>query len=324
MVAFGILGAAKIAPDGLIKPVEKRNDATIVAVACRDLARGTAVAREHGIPDVLESYEALVAAKGIDAVYNALPPYWHKDLTVRALEAGKHVLCEKPFAMNAREARVMVDAAAANGRVLMEAFHYRFHPAFLAVMDEVRSGAIGRIRNVASLFNVAIADKPGELRHDPLLGGGALMDLGTYPVHMVRTVAGEESEVVAASCEMSPKGVDMTTRASLIFPSGAMATIETSMAAHSTLKTYLRIVGNNGSIAFENCVHPHNGHKITIETQKGHRTVQRTGGTTYECQLAYFLDVIAGKAPLLTGGEDAVAQMAAIDAIYAKAGVARP
>ena len=198
MIRMGILGAAKIAPKAFIESATRRDDCEIVCVAARDSARASAYAAEHGIPEIAESYEALIARPDIDLIYNALPPHRHADLTIAALEAGKAVLCEKPFAMNAAEARRMVEASRRTGRPLVEAYHYRFHPMFLNVLEQVQSGAIGKLCAIRSEFSVAIKYRPGELRHDPALGGGALMDLGCYALHWARIVAGSEPAVRSA------------------------------------------------------------------------------------------------------------------------------
>ncbi len=173
MVRIGILGAARIAPAAVISPAARRKDCQIVAIAARDRGRATAFATAHAIPAVHDSYEDLIADPAIDLVYNALPPNRHADLTIAALEAGKHVLCEKPFAMNAREARQMVDAATRSGRHLIEAFHYRFHPAFVDALDKIRTGTIGAIKDIDAEFSAEIAYRRDELRHRPDLGGGA-------------------------------------------------------------------------------------------------------------------------------------------------------
>ncbi len=324
MIRMGILGASKIAPMAFIDPVRKRSDGLLVCVAARDPALARTYAETHGIPEVAESYESLIARDDIDLIYNALPPHRHADLTIAALEAGKAVLCEKPFAMNAGEARAMVDASARTGRPLIEAFHYRFHPAFKDILAKVQGGAIGKLCAIKAEFSVAIRYRPGELRHDPALGGGALMDLGCYALHWARTIAGSEPKVVDASVRLSPHGVDIVTEAHLEFAGGVPARIRTSMAMGQRFKALLAIKGTEGVLRAVNPLHPHRGHSISI--RRGLKVEKYTvpGETTYDHQLAHVVDVMTGKAAALTGGEDAVANMALIDAIYAVAGVVRP
>ena len=310
MIRIGILGAAKIAPPALIDPARLRDDCEVVAVAARDTARAREYAAEHTIPDIADSYEALVAREDIDLIYNALPPHRHADLTIAALEAGKAVLCEKPFAMNAAEAAGMADAAQRTGRVLIEAFHYRFHPAFQRVFDIVRSGRLGTIRRVDAAFDVTIPYRPG-----------ALMDLGCYPFHWVRTLVGSEPKIVSATAHCDRPGVDTSMAAELSFPGGETGSIHTTMAPDTKFDAWIRVEGSLGQLEIKNPIHPHRGHSIKIAINGTPRTLTAPGQTTYDHQLAHVLDVLAGRTHALTGGRDAVGNMAAIDAIYRAAGL---
>lgn len=321
MIRIAILGAARIAPAAIIKPAILRADCEIVAVAARDAGRARDYAAENAIPDVAVSYEALIARPDIDFIYNALPPHRHGDLTIAALEAGKAVLCEKPFAMNAAEAARMTDAAQRTGSILIEAFHYRFHPAFQRVFDIVRSGRLGAIRRVEAAFDVAIPYRPGELRHTLDVGGGALMDLGCYPVHWVRTLVATEPVVVSAAAHCDREGVDTRMVAQLRFPGGETASIRTSMAPGTKSDAWIRVDGAAGQLEIRNPLHPHKGHTITITLDGVSRTITAPGQTTYDHQLAHVMDVLAGRTYALTGGRDAVGNMAAIDAIYRAAGL---
>lgn len=321
MIRIGILGAAKIAPKALIPQVKKRSDCAIIAVAARDGERACAYAATHGIPEVVESYEALIKRPDIDLIYNALPPNRHADLSIAALEAGKHVLCEKPFAMYAQEAREMADAAKRSGNHLLEAFHYRFHPMFLDILDKVRSGTIGRLCAMRAEFSVKIPYSPDELRHRPDLGGGALMDLGCYPLHWLRTIAGSEPRLVSAQIEEGAPGIDLLTEAELEFPGGIPARLKASMKPEQKFKALLAIKGSEGILRATNPLHPSRGHSISIQRGGKITRYSVSGETTYDYQLAHMLDVIAGRATPLTGGEDAVANMAMIDAIHEAAGL---
>jgi predicted dehydrogenase len=316
MIRIGILGAAKIAPKAVIQPASTRTDCEVVAVAARDSQRAQAYADEQGIPHVADSYEALLARDDIDLVYNALPPHRHANLTVAALEAGKAVLCEKPFAMNAVEAARMVEASARSGRPLIEAFHYRFHPAFQRVMDIVRSGELGSVRRIEAAFDVTIPYRPGELRHTLAVGGGALMDLGCYPVHAARTLIGTEPTIVSATAHCDHPGVDLTMATELAFPGGETASIHTSMAPDTPFDAWIKVEGSDGRLEIMNPIHPHRGHSITTTIKGKAETFTVDGQATYDHQLAHVMDVMAGRAAPLTGGEDAVGNMTAIDAIY--------
>ena len=322
MIRIGILGAAKIAPKAIIQPSVRRNDCRVVAVAARDADRARAYAAEHGIGHVADSYEALIAREDVDLIYNALPPHRHADLSIAALKAGKPVLCEKPFAMNTGEAEDMVRAAEEAGLPLIEAFHYRFHPAFLHALGIVRSGQIGRIVSMEADFSVPIPYRPGELRHTLETGGGALMDLGCYSIHMLRTVAGNEPSVASAECRCGRPGIDLSAHARLNFADGVTASVMTSMAEDVTRRILLHVEGTDGSVTFNNPVHPYRGHRIDISHGGETRSETVPGETTYDHQLAHVMDVLAGRTQPLTGGTDAIANMRVIDTIYRAAGLA--
>lgn len=311
---IGILGAARIAPTAVIDPAKATGVAEVVAVAARDRSRAEAFAREHAIANVADDYEALIAHPEVDAVYNALPPSRHADLTIAALRAGKPVLCEKPFAMATDEALAMVQAADAHRLVLMEAFHYRYHPLFSRVLEIVASGEIGQVRRMKAVFSTSIAEAANELRYDPALGGGALMDLGTYCLHWVRTVAGAEPKVVSASSVFGASGVDISTKANLAFPRGVSAEIVCDMAG--TVRATLAIEGTAGEMRVVNPLAPQMGHLIEV-TPEGHAARQETVSRepTYDFQLRAFVEAVRGRAGALTGGDDAVAQMELLDAV---------
>ena len=228
MLRIGLLGASRIAPGAVIEPAAKRDDVTITAVAARDPARAAEYARTHGIGAVAGDYAALIARDDVDMVYNGLPPSGHLEWTLRALDAGKAVLCEKPFAMNAGEARTMVDAAAKAGLPLIEAFHYRYHPVMRQAVDMVRSGALGTLHRGYAMFDAPIRKTADELRWRRDLGGGALMDVACYPIHALRTLFGEEPKVREAR-GVFEDGVDAKMNAALIFGGGIVAEMATAL-----------------------------------------------------------------------------------------------
>jgi D-xylose 1-dehydrogenase (NADP+, D-xylono-1,5-lactone-forming) len=188
-VRWGILGAARIAASALI-PALRANRSEIVAVGCRDAARGAAFAATHGIAHAV-GYDELVARDDIDAIYNALPNHGHLPWTLKALHAGKHVLCEKPLALSAAEVQQMIDASRATGRLVLEAFVHRFHPQFDRLRTVVQGGALGALKWLRGSFTYNLRDM-GDCRWDPALGGGALYDLGCYPLSLMRGLAGCE------------------------------------------------------------------------------------------------------------------------------------
>jgi len=323
MIRIGILGAARIAPRGIVTPANELLGTEVVAIASRDLSRARDFAAEHSIPLAFGSYAELIARDDIDLVYVPLPPAAHLEWCTAALANGKHVLVEKPFANNAEDAAQMVAAARASGRHLFEGFHYRFHPLFGQALAALRGGAIGRIRHIEAVFNVTLPERPGELRYVEELGGGALMDLGCYCLHWIRTIAGDEPTVVSASARCATPGVDVEVEAELAFTSGPTATLKCSMQPDDgVLLRRLRVRGDKGLLDFENPVSPHAGATLAVESDIPSAPQIVAGGeTTFHFQLRHVMEVIAGRAQPVTGGDDAVNNMRAIDAIYRAAGL---
>lgn len=323
MIRIGILGAARIAPRGIITPANETLGAEVVAVASRDLERARTFAALHSIPMAFGSYGELVVSEDVDLVYCALPPSAHLEWCTAALENGKHVLVEKPFANNAQDAAHMVAAAHAAGRHLLEGFHYRFHPIFERALAAIRAGAIGRVRHIEAVFNANLPDTPGELRYIEALGGGALMDLGCYCLHWIRTVAGEEPTITRARARCGTPGVDLEVEAEMAFTSGPTALMRCSMQpTDGHLYRRLRVVGESGVLELENPITPHSGATLSIEGANSSMPQIVSGGdTTFHYQLRHVLEVIEGRAAPLTGGDDAIGNMRAIDAIYRAAGL---
>ena len=219
---IGVLGAARIAPSALIKPAKDNTDVVVAAVAARDSSRARAFAAKHDIARVHESYEALIADPDLDAIYNPLPNGLHGKWTRAAIAAGKHVLCEKPFTANAAEAREIADLAARSDRVVMEAFHYRYHPLALRTEQIIASGELGTLERVEAALCFPLP-KFSDIRYNYSLAGGALMDAGCYAVHMARTFGGSTPEVVAAQAKLRDPQVDRAMTAELRFPEGHTA-----------------------------------------------------------------------------------------------------
>jgi predicted dehydrogenase len=187
-VRIGILGAARIAPGALIQPARAVPEALVVTIAARHFPRARAFATRHGIPRVHETYQAVLDDSEVDAIYNPLPNSLHGEWTIRALRAGKHVLCEKPLASNAEEAQRMAAAAEDSGRVLVEAFHYRYHPLALRMKGIVDSGELGEVCHLEAHFCVPLIN-PRDIRYRYELAGGATMDLGCYCINLIRYLA---------------------------------------------------------------------------------------------------------------------------------------
>ena len=319
-VRFGLLGAAKIAPNALIRPANAIPRAAVVAMAARDRHRAVEFATKHAIPAVHDSYEALLADPTVDAVYNPLPNGLHGRWTIAALEAGKHVLCEKPFTANAVEAQLVADATDASGLVVMEAFHWRYHPMATRMLEVLASGEIGEVRRAHASICFPLTSR-SDIRWQLDLAGGALMDAGCYAIHMLRHLLGGEPRVVAATAKQRFPEVDRLTEARLEFPGGVDATIRASLWSRHVLVLAVQIDGTGGSLRAINPLAPHYLSWLRIKGANGSRRERPPRSSTYLHQLEAFCAAILDGASFPTTANDAVANMTVIDAIYLAAGL---
>ncbi|MGA8545220.1 MAG: Gfo/Idh/MocA family oxidoreductase [Mycobacterium sp.] len=317
---IGVLGAARIAPPALIKPAKANADVEVAAVAARDVSRGKAFAAKHGIPRVHDNYDALLADPEIDAIYNPLPNGLHGKWTRAALAAGKHVLCEKPFTANAVEAREIAELAAQSGRVVMEAFHYRYHPMALRVEEIIGSGELGKLERVeaALCFPLPIFS---DIRYNYSLAGGATMDAGCYAVHMVRTFGGSTPEVVSAQAKLRDPQVDRAMTAELRFSEGHTGRIRCSMWSSRLLDFSAHVVGDQGELHALNPIMPQIYHRLSVRSAAGKRVERFPRRASYAYQLDAFAAAVLRGEPVKTTPEDAIVNMTVIDAIYRAAGL---
>jgi predicted dehydrogenase len=318
---LGILGAARIAPMALIAPARETPEVEVACVAARDRARAEAFARKHGIPRVAESYDAMLADPAIAAVYNPLPNSLHAEWTVRALEAGKHVLCEKPFTANEAEARRVAEVAARTGLVVMEAFHWRYHPLAERMRAIVAGGELGAVRRIETAMCIPLP-LPGDIRYRLDLAGGALMDTGSYSVSMLRHLSGAEPTVESAEARLSSPGVDRYMEAELRFEDGRTGRITCSLWSSVLLRIRAKVVGELGTMDVLNPAAPQFYHHVTVRTRDGKRRerVARLP-SSYTCQLRAFAAAVLRGESIPTGPEDAVKNMRVIDDVYRAAGL---
>lgn len=321
-VRVGILGCARIAKAAMIDAAPLVPGIEIAAVASRDAQRAVDYAREHSIPVSHGSYEALIADPRIDAVYIPLPNGLHAEWSIRALSAGKAVICEKPFASNAAAARRMADCARTSGNPLMEAVHYRFHPLAQRIDEIMASGTLGRIERIDAGLEI-----PGELvdrddiRFQPDLAGGAMMDLGTYCLSAQRWIAGEEPEVLGAEAQLIAPQMDKSMRVQLAFPSGPHGAFTCSLAAKK-IRAWLTVTGSGGRLHVDNPFLPQLGHRGVLEVDGESSTFTCDPTPTYVFQAAAFAAVCRGEIEPLITLRESIANMEVIDAIYRKAGLA--
>jgi len=317
---LGVLGAARIVPKALLVPnlLEPGKVVDVCAVAARDLGRARTFASEHGIPDAHGSYEELLARADIDAVYVALPAALHAEWTLAALAAGKHVLCEKPFGLSAQEAETAVARAAAQGLLLMEAHHWRYHPLAQAFCDALVE--VGPVKEARAVFDAPI--RGANIRFDPRLGAGVLLDFGCYTVQWLALATGDDApEILAASADQGDPGVDLTFRATLRSKAGARLSLSCDMQPSATFVAFVDVVGERGRVRFEN---PLNGDdaRLIIETS-GRPTarIEASGPSTYRRQLETFAAALAQGSEPLTSGPSIIATQRMLDRLYRAAGL---
>jgi predicted dehydrogenase len=318
---IGILGAANIAPPALIKPARRVDDVEVVAVAARDRAKADTFARKHRIGRVHDSYDALLADPEIDAVYNPLPNGLHGKWTVAALEAGKHVLCEKPFTANADEAVEVQRVERRTGLVVMEAFHYRYHPLADRLVEIAQDGTLGEIEHIHTWMVIPLL-KRTDIRWQLDLAGGSTMDVGCYAIHLLRSLAGTEPQVTSGSARERSPGVDRWLQADMVLPNGSTGRITSSMLSGRILKLGAEVKGTKGTMRVLNPYAPQHFHHLSVRTSSGKQKQARFPRVaTYEYQLRAFADAVLRGRPIKTGTDDAIANMRVIDACYVAAGM---
>jgi predicted dehydrogenase len=323
---WGILGCARIARRRLIPGIAASKSGELHALASRDEAISRAWAREYGFSKAYGSYRDLLADPEIDAVYIPLPNELHKPWTLAAAEAGKHVLCEKPLALDARDAHAMVEACRKRGVILMEAFIWRHQPRTLAILQMLRQGELGELRLIRSSFSFLIA--PGDWRLDPSRGGGALWDVGCYGVSAARLFAGEEPTRFHGCARKGLSGVDLSLTAILEFPSGVQALIDCSF--EQPFRCCYELIGTRGMIEVPLAYLPPADQKpaATITKLDGgagsdnrpqeSNVVKFKRADQYAAMVDLFASsIFAGK--LLEPGGDGLAQMIALERVKAAA-----
>jgi xylose dehydrogenase (NAD/NADP) len=317
-VSWGFLSTANI-NDKLVAAAAESDRVDVIAVASRDAARAEAYARERGIERAYGSYEELLADPDVEAVYISLPNSLHVEWTVRALEAGKHVLCEKPMTRRAADVERAFDVAEESGRLLMEAFMYRHNPKTARLMELVDGGVIGRLRLVRAAFSFPLAD-PENVRLNSSLDGGGLMDVGCYCVSGTRLLGGEPEQVYGEQV-LSQSGVDELFTGTMRFPGDVLGQFDAGLVLPE--RDELEAIGEEGSLFLDDpwhCKRP----VIELRTDGGVEEIAVEAADSYRLQLENMSDAIRGEAELLLGREDAVGQARAIEALYRSATEGRP
>jgi len=316
-VTWGIISTARI-NRLFLAGARRAEDVAVVAVASRDLERGRRFAAEHGIERVHQDYEALLADPEVEAVYIPLPNAMHIEWTIRALEHGKHVLCEKPLSRHPAEVARAYAVAEREGRLLMEAFMYRHHPQTKRLVELVAEGAVGRLRLVRATFSFR-ADDPADIRLSRELDGGALMDVGCYCVSAARLFAGEPERVTGVQV-LGGGGVDVAFAAAMSFPDDVLAHFDAGLAVAE--RDELELVGEEGTLFIDD---PWHIRTPLIELRRGGRVdpIRPPSADSYQLEIENFSAAIRGRAQALLGRADALGQARAIEALYRAAGAPR-
>ncbi len=322
-LTWGILSTARI--NSKVMPgIRESGSGQIIAVASRSPELAADYASDQGIPKSYGSYDDLLADSKIDCIYNPLPNSMHAEWTIKALRAGKHVLCEKPFAANADEAREMAAVAEETGNTVMEAFMYRFHPQWERVRTFVENDEIGDVRLVRAEFGFSLSD-PENVRLSAKLAGGALMDVGCYCLNASRQIAGEEPEWVSAVANYDEtSGVDEIMGVLLRFPSGILA--EFSCSFNTSYRHSVDVIGTDGKLHMSRPWTPGPGQEVYFNVNRNDRieTIVVPPADQYSLQVRHFSEVVTGHSSLRWGTDDAISQMSAIDAISRSARERQP
>lgn len=318
---WGLLSTARI-NRALIPPLRASKRNILTTVASRSLESAHLYARQNKIPYALGSYEELLDDPSIDVIYISLPNHLHARWAIRAVQAGKHVLCEKPLALTTIEVDAMIQASQAEGKIITEAFMYRHHPQTIKVQEMVANGKIGQVRMVKGAFSYQLT-RPNDVRLDPAKGGGSLRDVGCYPLSFARMILDEEPEEVFAWQTTAASGVDDLFVAQLRFPGGAIAQFNSSFRL--PYQAFIEIIGDNGSIHIPNPFKPGKAETIRYNREDGfHVSLRMPGDELYKGEVEDMADaILLGKTPRISL-KSSRGNVAAICALYESAHSQKP
>jgi xylose dehydrogenase (NAD/NADP) len=317
---WGILGCAAIADRAVIPAIQASETGELLGIASRDESKARNKAEQFNIPRFYGSYEALIADPDIDAVYIPLPNHLHKQWTIAAAKAGKHILCEKPLALNAEEAQEMVDACKEAGVHLAEAFMYRHHPRIARVKEIIASGEIGEVRGIHGAFTFNGVANKGDIRFVKEWGGGSIFDVGCYPLSAARLIMGVEPEAVTVHALFSPEygDVDMMASGLVEFPGNVALTFDCGMWAN--FRNELEIVGTEGTIVLKPSFLPSvENDDIKIQSGDSTRIEGPYGVEAYVAQSDQFARTVWGEEQPAYSAQDSVSNMKLLEACVASA-----
>jgi predicted dehydrogenase len=317
---WGFLSTARI-NRALLSPLRNSPRNELTAVASRDLERAKAYAAERDIPRAFGSYEELLADPDVDVIYNPLPNSLHTEWTVKALRAGKHVLCEKPLASTVQEVDAIAAAAQETGRVVMEAFMYRHHPQTLKVKELVESDAIGKLQLIRGSFTFKIADE-NDVRLNASLGGGSIWDVGCYPISYARLIAGDPIEVFGWQVTGAASSVDETFVGQMRFPNNVYAQFDSGFRA--PFRTHIELVGDQGSLTIPQPFIAKLDGEIILSAGNEKRVITIPGEELYLGEVENMADAILEGKPIRMSLADSRNNVATIEALLRSAREGKP
>lgn len=312
-IRVGVLGAARISPTALIRPARSVEGIQVVGVAARDPLRARRFAADYGLARAYDSYEELLADPHIDGVYVPLPATLHADWVIAAIEAGKHVLCEKPFASNSMDAARVAEVAAHSKVIVMEAYHSAYHPLQDQLRAILNTEVLGHVFDARAVFCIPLLSRKA-IQWNPSLGGGGLLDVGYYPVRQLRDLFGEPTRIIDARARQS-RGVDRRFDASMQFAGGVRGEIVTAIMSRRLLASRLEIRGAAGTLSVTWPYHPQSGAEMLLRTSGGMRVLPIDRRSSYMYQLESFRDSVQTGLEPRTGVRQAVTQMSVIDRV---------
>lgn len=314
---WGVLGAARIA-DAIVKGIGLTSNSELAAVASRDSAKGSDWGKEHSVANVFDSYEELLASDLVDAVYIPLPNGLHKEWSVRAAEQGKHVLCEKPLAADAREVEELIATRDRTGIKIMEAFMYRFHPQTARTRQLLADGAIGEVKIIRASFDFYLR-RTHDVRWSKELAGGALMDVGSYCVNVANLLVGGLPSSVTAQAVWTPEGVDISFAGTLEYPNGTLALIDCSFQVGTTMQQHLEVSGTEGLLRVPRPFSKGPDDAV-ITVDKSDNTsppdeIRVQGANHYHLMVEHFADAVLNEAEPAYTLEESLANTRVLDAL---------
>ena len=318
---WGLLSTARI-NRVLLAPLRDSARNELTAVASRDLARAQAYAKERNIPRAFGSYEAMLADPDIDVIYNPLPNNMHTELTIKAAQAGKHILCEKPIANTVEEVDAMTDAAKKAGVVLMEAFMYRHHPQTKKAKELVNNGAIGKLQVIRGSFTFKIGNED-DVRLNASLGGGSIWDVGCYPISYSRLIAGSEAaEVFGWQIKGARSGVDESFFGTIKFANGVYAQFDCGF--RTPRRAHIEIAGDNGSLTIQEPFQPYENMKMILKSGDKEETIVTPGEDLYLGEVENMADAILEGKPIGMSLEDSRNNVRTIQKLLESSAAGKP